>query len=99
MIYRSLIDVTRGMAFEAYLNPSDIAAVTCVISNCKNENFQTLCLLEHCTDEDGVLKILYCICRKQQATFVVKLNSVSYAIGFSICRKQQATFLVKFNSV
>ena len=56
-VYRSLIDVTRGIAFEAYLNPSDIAAVTRVISNCKNERFRILCLLEHCTDEDGVLKI------------------------------------------
>ena len=56
-VYSSLIDVTGGIAFEAYLNSSDITAVTRVISNCKNEKFQTLCLLEHCTDEDGVLKI------------------------------------------
>ena len=56
-VYSSLMDMTGGIAFEAYLNPSDITAVTCVISNCKNARFQTLCLLEHCTDEDGVLKI------------------------------------------
>ena len=56
-VYSSLMDMTGGIAFEAHLNPSDITAVTCVISNCKNARFQTLCLLEHCTDEDGVLKI------------------------------------------
>ena len=53
-----LIDVTRGIAFEAYLNPSDIAAVTFVISN---RMCRTVCLLEHCTDEDGVLKIFACV--------------------------------------
>ena len=55
----ALMKLSNGIVLESRLKASDITALCYVISASEPTNFiRTICLVHHCTDEDGVRRLL-----------------------------------------
>ena len=81
----ALMEAAEGIAFDCHLNSSDLAAIEYVICT-SSTPLRTLSLVQHCTDGDGVKRILTSIVnRKLELLSSLTLSCISLgSVGMQV---------------